>query len=131
MDVDLTIRGLQEAQAANNRRIAQLMPGGPLSALIKDVTTHTHRQAVAATHVDTGALRASHRMQLGTRGGSPYGRIFVDPAAINPRSGARPVVYGQIERARGGSHDFYTIARSAGQGYTDALLRTLSGQLTR
>lgn len=131
MDVDLTIRGLQFAQAANNARIARLQSGGPMDALVKDVTVYTHRQAVAVTHVDSGSLRASHRMKIEVRGGNPTGTIYIDPTAINPRSGQRPAAYGQIEMARGGGHAFYTIAAAAGRAYASNLVRSLTGQITQ
>ncbi len=102
-DVKLSITGIQEAQAANNRAIAALTPAGALGRAIKYGTTEAHRYAVAVTHVDTGALRASHRMEVsGLRG-----RIFIDPWSTNPRSGTPPAEYGLYEHRRGGSHAFY------------------------
>lgn len=99
----LTIRGIQEAQRWNLRAIAAMQPDGQFGRAIQYATTIVHRHAVSITHVDTGALRASHRIQLdGLRG-----RIYIDPSSVNPDSGARPAVYGAIEEARGGSHAFY------------------------
>jgi hypothetical protein len=112
MDIDLTIRGLQEAQAANLRRIAQLQPGGAMGHLIRQVTAFTHAEAVKVTHVDSGALRASHRMKIT----EVRGQVYIDPGAVNPR-GQKPVVYGPEEQARGGSHAFYTRARVAAEQY--------------
>lgn len=102
-DPKLTITGLQEAQAANNRRIAALKPSGAFGRAIQYATTAAHRYAIAETHVDTGALRASHRMEIsGLRG-----RVFIDPGAANPRSGRLTSLYGFYEHERGGSHAFY------------------------
>lgn len=116
--VDLSIRGLQEAQARNLARIAALKPNGALGRLVRDLTVRAHRYAVAATHVDTGALRASHRLDV-----QPLrGRIYVDPSAVNPRSKRRPAEYGVYEHHRGGSHAFYTVAR-------EELTRELNGSL--
>lgn len=99
-----TIRGLQEAQAANVRMMAQLTPSGTMGVVVRDVLIDLHRYATAITHVDTGALRASHRMIL--RG--LEGEIFIEPGARNPRSGAKTAEYGEAEEARGGSHAFYS-----------------------
>lgn len=102
-DVKLSITGIQEAQAQNLRRVAALRPTGAFGAAIRDATAEAHRYAVALTHVDTGALRASHRVQVtGVRG-----RVFVDPGALNPRSGRRTAEYGVYEHRRGGGHAFY------------------------
>jgi translation elongation factor EF-Tu-like GTPase len=96
----LGIQGIQEAQRANMRHIASLRPTGALGVAIQEGTLAAHRYTVAITHVDTGALRASERVELeGLRG-----TVFVDPSTTNPRSGARPADYVMFEHARGGSH---------------------------
>lgn len=106
VDVRMTITGIQELQDDNARSIAALQPKGALGQAVKHVTTGAHRYVVAITHVDTGALRASHRMEVnGLRG-----RIYIDPTARNPRSGQRTAVYGEFEHDRGGSHAFYDRA---------------------
>jgi hypothetical protein len=125
MDVDLTIRGIQEAQAANNRRIAMLQPSGSFGMLVRNVTVYMHRQAVAVTHVDTGSLRASHRMEVT----EVRGRVFIDPDAVNPRTSEKPVDYGQIEHARGGQHAFYRLARIATTAYLRHLVREFEEEL--
>ncbi len=102
-NVQLTITGIQEAQAANNRLIARMQPGGALERAVLYGTTAAHRGAVAITHVDTGALRASHRMEVSGK----RGRVYIDPSATNPRSLEATSDYGPIEHARGGSHAFY------------------------
>ena len=99
----LSITGLQEAQADNQRRIAMFKPGGEVQQAIKDATIGAQRYAIQITHILTGSLRASHRMKVkGLRG-----RIYIDPKAVNPRSNQRPAVYGYHENKRGGSHAFY------------------------
>lgn len=102
-DEGLSIKGLQEAQAANQRRIAMMKPHGEVQKAIKEATIGAQRYAIQITHVLTGSLRASHRMKVkGLRG-----RIYIDPKAVNPRSNQRPAVYGYYENKRGGSHAFY------------------------
>lgn len=99
----MTIEGLQRLQDANVRMIAALEPRGALGEAVRYATAGAHRYAVYVTHVDTGALRASHRMQVvGVRG-----RVYLDPTGKNPRSRQRTAVYGLYEEARGGRHAFY------------------------
>lgn len=103
MSEEFAIKGIQEAQAVNAKMIARLQPNGEVAQKIKDLTISAHRYAVSITHVLTGSLRASHRMELkGLRG-----RIYLDPQAVNPRSGQKPAVYGFYENKRGGEHAFY------------------------
>jgi hypothetical protein len=98
-----SIRGIQEAQQANEHNIAQLKPSGAYGRMIRDVTTYVHRYVVTLTHVITGSLRASHRMDVQSMRAS----IYIDPDAVNPKSGNRPADYGPFEEARGGEHAFY------------------------
>ncbi len=99
----LTITGIQEAMAANQKAIAALKPQGALGRAIQSALIAAHRYAATITHVDTGSLRASHRMTMnGTRG-----LIFIDSSFVNPRSRSRPVEYGFIEHRRGFPHNFY------------------------
>lgn len=97
------IRGIQEAQRDNAKMVAAMQPNGGLGRAVQYGTIEGHRYAVAITHVDTGALRGSHRMDVS----GAHGRIYIDPASVNPRSGQRPSVYGPYEHARGGPHAFY------------------------
>ena len=117
-DVNLTITGLQEAMDLNLRAIAALQPQGALGRAVQVGTTMAHRAAVAITHVDTGALRASHRMEVK----STRGRIYIDPSARNPRSGQLTAVYGFFEHERGGSHAFYDrVEREFGREILDTM----------
>ena len=102
-DVKLTITGLQEAQAKNNRTMAALTPAGAFGRAIQYGTIAAHRGAIVLTHKDTGALKASHRMQIG----GLRGRVYIDPGAAKPRSGQRTAEYGPYEHQRGGEHAFY------------------------
>lgn len=107
----LSIKGLQEAQARNNKRIANLKPPGAFGKLIRYFTALLHRFMVQVTHVDTGALRASERMDVD----GLHGRVYVDPNAVNPRDGKRTSVYGVFENARGGEHAFFDRTVAYGQ----------------
>ena len=103
LDIEFTITGIQEAQRANLEAIAAVRPGGAFGRAVVYATTAAHRYAVAITHVDSGTLRASHRVEVsGLRG-----RIYIDPGSFKPRTDQKPVEYGPYEHQRGGSHAFY------------------------
>lgn len=102
-NIKLTITGLQEVMARNDRRIARLRSNSDLGRAIQGATAEAHRYAVAVTHVDTGSLRASHRMEVN----GLHGRVYLAPEAINPRSRQKTSVYGYYEHERGGEHAFY------------------------
>ena len=99
---DTTITGIQELQQANTKLIASLQPSGALGRAIQYAVIQADRYAVSITHVVSGALRASLRMEVD----GLHGSIYIDPSTVNP-SGQKPFVYGAIEEARGGSHAFF------------------------
>jgi hypothetical protein len=114
-----SIEGIQEAQEANLRTIAALRPSGAYGNAIRMIITQLHRYKTTIIHVDTGALRASQRIeQVGLKA-----RSWIDEDAINPRTGDRPAVYGALEEARGGSHAFgaRTVDEAAPQIVNTAL----------
>lgn len=99
----LTIEGIQEAQMANLRIVANMKPDGALGRMVQYVTAIAQRFAVSITHVDTGALKASHRINVrGYRG-----EIYVDSSSVNPRSLVPVREYAGDEHSRGGEHSFY------------------------
>ena len=98
----MSIEGLQRALEANQRRIEGLRPRGSLGKAVQWGVLAALRYVLQIVHVDTGALRASQRVEFAKL----RGIIFIDPGAVNPR-GQRPADYGPIEHARGGSHAFY------------------------
>lgn len=101
-DWNLTIKGLEAAQAVNRRRIAALQPTGEFGRAVQYAVLVLQSYAKSITHIDTSALQASHLGEVyGLRG-----RVYINPSAINPR-GARPAEYGPYEQARGGAHAFY------------------------
>jgi hypothetical protein len=103
MDWELSIKGLQEAQKANLKLIAAMKPDGALGDAIRVGTIAAQRYAVIETHVDTGTLRASHRISVS----GLTGLVFIDPSARNPRTHQLAAQYGPYEEARGDSHAFY------------------------
>jgi len=105
MSARLTITGLQEAQAANNKLIAAMKPDNAFGRGIQYAVATVQRYAIALTHVDTGALRASHRMAIEPSG--LRGTVSIDPSGRNPRTSARTAEYGVTEHERGGEHAFY------------------------
>jgi hypothetical protein len=124
--VDVTIEGLQKLNDLNVRTIAALKPANALGRAIQYATVQGHRYLTQIVHVDTGAYRASNRMEVhGDRG-----RIYVDPGARNPRSGLRVADYAPEEEARGGSHAAYsrTVAEMNSRGL-DRAVQYLLGHL--
>lgn len=120
------IEGIQELQAYNIRAIAALEPTGAVGEAIQHGTAALHRRAVIYTHVVTGSLRGSHRMDIEARG--MRGVISIDPRTVNPRSRQKPVEYGPIEHARGGSHAFYELAI---EKHGDAVLKEMDDIIIR
>jgi hypothetical protein len=104
----LSIQGVQEVMARNNRRIATMETGGAAEDAVRDAIIALHRHVVQIIHVDTGTLRASQRMEVD----GLEGMVFIDPSARNPRGKTRPVEYGVYEHARGGEHAFYDRTQS-------------------
>jgi len=104
--IRMTIKGIQRAQAANNRALAAVQPRGGLGRAVQWGIAEAQRYAVAITHVDTGALRASHRTRFEQRRRWARGRMMIDASSVNPHGG-RPSLYGPIEHDRGGGHAFY------------------------
>ncbi|MBN1430445.1 MAG: hypothetical protein JXB07_18895 [Anaerolineae bacterium] len=98
------VDGLEELQAYNQRVIAGLR-GPYLNTAVRDTTLAAQRYAISITHEDTGALRASHRVELVSA--RQEGIISLDTSARNPRSNALTSEYGVYEHDRGGDHAFY------------------------
>lgn len=127
MSTTVHIRGIQEVQAATLRAAAAAQVSGALGKAVRYATLAAHRYAVAHTVVDTGSWRAAHRVAI--HGSS--GRIFLDPSAVNPKSGGKPSHYGAfLELSRGGRYAVYgrtvneagpQIVQQAGQILEDAL----------
>lgn len=101
--MDVSIQGLQEAQRDNLAMIRALTPYSGLGEAVKLTLVDLDRYAVSVTHVDTGALRASHRIQMDALEGT----LSIQDGARNPRSGRLTSEYGPIEHERGDSHAFY------------------------
>lgn len=97
------IYGIQRAQARMIQAMDAVRPDGGLGRAIWAATVAAHRYAIYVTHVDTGALRASHTMDSSQAG---RGRVYISPTAVRS-DGRRPADYGPYEHARGGSHAFY------------------------
>ena len=104
-DADLTIQGLQELQDANLRITAALQPSGAAGAAVQRMALEAHRYLVGITHVDTGAYRASHYIELDLP--KLRATITVRPEAKNPRTGKLVREYAIQEEARGGLHAAY------------------------
>lgn len=105
----LEIKDLQKAQQNNQRRIAALRPSSALGRGVQFMGLEGLRVAISVTHVDSGALKAAHRLELDLD--VPRAQIDIDPGATAP-DGDRPAEYGPFEQARGGDHAFYAIVEA-------------------
>jgi len=99
MPIEVNIKGIQKAQAANTRAINALKPAHALGKALKETIAFLHARVVEVTPKDTGALQASHRMKIDTR--QVVSRISIDRTARNPRSGMRTAEYGYYLHQRG------------------------------
>lgn len=125
--VGVSIRGIPEAQEAMVKAARAVSAKGGLQKAVKAATLHLQQYAVSITHVDTGALRASHVPEVrGTRG-----LIYPNPTAVRS-DGKKPADYGIYEHRRGGAHAFYarTIAES-GKAARDAGLKVIVREMYR
>ncbi len=102
--IRITIKGLQEAQRATLQTIAAVKPSNGLGRAVQYMAIEAHRMAISFSHVDTGAMRASHVIDY--TGPARY-VIHLSESARNPRTGQRTSVYGPYEHERGASHAFY------------------------
>ena len=122
----LTIRGLQEAQAANQKLYAEVQPGSGLGRLVAFVTGGLLRYTLMIVHRITGGLASSLRIE---RISDATHRIFIDPSGVNPL-GDRPAEYGIKEHALGGEHAFFERAvNEAGDRLTADGIRSFTSRL--
>lgn len=125
-NVELSITGLQEAQEANAKDIAALQPKGAMGKAVRHGMMLAQRYAQYLTHVDTGAWRASHRMQYSEEAGDPRGSIYVDPSATNPRHPTPPEEYATIWELREGEMAVYKRTQDErGQKIADEMRKVL------
>ena len=95
--MELSIKGLQEAQQGNLQMVRAMRPGGALGRAIQYAGLAMHRHVVPSTPHRYGALRAAHRVENRPL----HARIYIDPGARAPRSKQRPAVYGTALHSHG------------------------------
>jgi len=86
----------------------QTIQRGAFSQLVRETLEEMRDYAEAITHIYTGALASSHRVDYDAN--HQRGEVFVDPNVMQHRARrpARSVAsYAAAEHARGGSHAFY------------------------
>lgn len=98
----ITIEGLQKAQAANLKIIAALSPKGAAGKATQEMGIRAFRWVVTQTHIKTGTLRASRRLDA-----QPLKAIIYTVSGINPKSGKSARAYDVPEQGRGGTHQTY------------------------
>lgn len=133
MPIDVSIKGIQEAQKANLHHINSLRPNGDLAAAVKWGVSAAHRAAIPATPWDTTALRNSHRIDLEGNGERAF--VHIDGSAVNPR-GQKPSIYGpHLHRQglkpgrKGGIRAFYEyVVDRYGRSIGDGMARFFLGR---
>lgn len=125
VEVRARIENIQAWQAENLRQIRAVRPDGELGKTVLKVGAATQRWIVGVTHVDTGALRASMRLDYEETGTEAIATVYIDAESVNPK-GQRPAEYGVYENRRGGSHAFYDI----GFDFASAYIATEMGNLS-
>ncbi len=96
--------GMEEVKRALDEAARIAQRGGALEKSAAFAARRAYYYVRSITHVDTGALKASHVIEQ--HGLKAY--VYPSPAVINPRSGKRVTDYAFYENRRGGSHAFYT-----------------------
>ena len=123
----LSISGIQEAQAAVLRAFRASSPKHGLGRTLDAMGAAAHRFAVSITHVDTGALKASHLIK---RESDTERIIYLNPGSRNPLTGARVIDYAAVEHARGAEHAFYERTKREGEPSIQLIgWATMKGQL--
>lgn len=97
MTVELKIYGIDEAIAY----LEDIKVSKRLGVAIEKTVSALARLAASITPVVTGAMRAAW---CGTSSGLE-GRVYIDPAAVNPRSGVPVVNYAGVVSERRGIMD--------------------------
>lgn len=125
--MNFLLNGYQAALSAVSRILQAVRPDGATGKAAQQALADALATTQDATHVLSGTLRGSHRAVY--QGGAK-GYLTIAPA-VSPRGGLT-TVYGPIERARGGDHDFYAplqgmegvrILEKAGRVVVEALPR--------
>lgn len=107
-DWRLKVRGVHEATGAMVQAISAVQPKSGLGRAIQFATLGGRQWAQRIAHRITGTLAGAQTVDFQNAGDMSEGRVFIDPAAVNPVSSSPPSIYGPIEHARGGSHAFYS-----------------------
>jgi hypothetical protein len=102
--------GWKELVAAHKQMQNAMRPSDAYGRLFHRIAMDARDAAEARTHVDTGALSMSHRVDFSNTGfrGGPEATVYVSPIR-NPKTGILTVDYAEEEASRGGDHDFYDL----------------------
>lgn len=101
---------MHDIQRRFSETVREFTPTGSLGRAVKNIIQATHREAVAVSHVDTGALKSSHLQEVAAHGHDTEGRVYINTHTANPRHRVPVRKYGPVEHDRGGSHAFYERA---------------------
>lgn len=106
-DWRLEVRGIHQATGAMVQAVSAVQPKSGLGRAVQFATLGARQWAQRIAHRITGTLAASQTVEFNDSGQESRGRVFIDPAAVNPVTQTPPSEYGPVEHARGGSHAFY------------------------
>lgn len=104
----IEFRGWNQAIAENLTFINSLKPSSRIGKGVLAALKLVHRMAVANTHIDTAALKMSHRIDFGYTSREAEGNVYVSDIT-NPKHHLSTLLYGPIEDDRGGDHAFYGL----------------------
>jgi len=107
-DWSVEVRGWKIVIKENLQFIARIKPKTGIGVGVKAALKLVHRLAVANTHVDTAALKYSHRIDFREYSNRAEGNVYVSNIR-NPKHGLSTMFYGPVEDDRGGDHAFYGL----------------------
>ncbi|MBW2559221.1 MAG: hypothetical protein JRE40_00050 [Deltaproteobacteria bacterium] len=107
-DWGIRITNWNNAVSENLKFIDSLRPSDRIGKGILAALKLVHRMAVANTHVDTSALKHSHRIDFSHSSKEAEGNVYVSDIT-NPKHALSTLLYGPIEDDRGGDHAFYGL----------------------
>jgi hypothetical protein len=108
--------GLTEAQQSLYSAARALSPSDGLGRMVQNVSLQAYRFLMTQTHVDTGSLRGSERVEQEI---PARWMIYIDPSATNRLSGLAVSRYAEVENARGGEHAYIDNTVEQQQAFID------------
>lgn len=123
--MEITLIGDKTLQEVLNRIQGKLRPDGLLGDIVRWAVDQLDFYAEGITPVDTGSWQASHR----TACTGLEGRVFVDPTAVNVRTGVAVISYAGAYESQGGAYAVYrrTILEAGPRVGAESIERLIGG----